>query len=147
MNEPIEILQNRWLRWGTVNNHDGKPHFHRLPLLLGKHRISIYLHHFVGPDDARDPHDHPKWFLSIGLWGSYTETRYNSGIKAGVRKFTAPWIRWFPAEHAHQLSNCNAWTLVITGPVKRQWGFWAGPHQWVDKQEYVDQVNEGLNNG
>lgn len=33
----------------------------------------IYLHHFVGDDWSRDLHDHPKRFISIGLWGSYVE--------------------------------------------------------------------------
>lgn len=33
----------------------------------------IYLHHFVGDDWSRDLHDHPKRFISIGLWGAYVE--------------------------------------------------------------------------
>jgi hypothetical protein len=33
----------------------------------------IYLHHFVGDDWSRDLHDHPKRFISIGLWGWYIE--------------------------------------------------------------------------
>lgn len=33
----------------------------------------LYLHHFVGDDWSRDLHDHPKRFISIGLWGTYVE--------------------------------------------------------------------------
>lgn len=29
----------------------------------------LYLHHFVGDDWARDMHDHPKRFITVGLWG------------------------------------------------------------------------------
>ncbi len=140
----IEILQNRWMRWGQVNNHNGKPHFRRLPLMLGKNRVSIYLHRFLGPDDARDPHDHPKWFLSIGLWGSYTERVYHRGIFVKQQYFSAPWIRLFPATHTHQLVECSGcWTLVVTGPVTRTWGFWPAPDKWVEKQAYVDEINKG----
>jgi len=39
--------------------------------LPGERRV--YLHKFVGSDWSRDLHDHPKWFVSIGLWGGYVE--------------------------------------------------------------------------
>lgn len=42
--------------------------------LLQKHgRFSIYLRHFVADDWSRGLHDHPKRFISIGLWGWYIE--------------------------------------------------------------------------
>lgn len=131
----IEILQNKWMRWGTVSNLDGTPHFHRLPLIFSKW-FSVYLHHFVGPDDARHPHDHPARFTTIGLWGSYKERLYKNGEYVGVRQSCAPWIRSFGAEHAHNIFDCNAWTLVIKGPVTRQWGFWLGRGRWQYCKDY-----------
>src|SRR6202034_4752169 len=81
----------------------------------------IYLHHFVGDDWSRDLHDHPKRFISIGLWGWYIEeTPYRGSTewaKLGnvLTTYHAPWIRTFAATHIHRLSvpTKNCWTLVI----------------------------------
>src|ERR1700756_1815271 len=42
----------------------------RLELPFG----SVRVHHWLGPDDHRALHDHPWWFLTIVLKGSYSET-------------------------------------------------------------------------
>lgn len=34
---------------------------------------AVMLHRFLGDDWSRDLHDHPKRFISIGLWGGYIE--------------------------------------------------------------------------
>lgn len=108
---------------------------------------SVYLHHFVGDDWSRDLHDHPKRFISIGLWGRYVEeTPAPSLVRAlwlnappAERVFRAPWIRTFPADHIHRLRLVNGrpcWTLVIVLKAVRRWGFW---HQgkFVGWREYV----------
>jgi len=41
--------------------------------LLKTRWFGVYLHHFVGDDWSLDLHDHPKRFVSIGLWGAYVE--------------------------------------------------------------------------
>jgi len=99
---------------------------------------ALYLHKIVGSDWAREPHDHPKDFVSIGLWGGYTEERYEhkgTGVYPSVgpvfvrmrsQRFTAPWFRKFPATHIHRLliePGKSAWTLVYVGPRKQDWGF------------------------
>lgn len=98
--------------------------------------FSIYLHHFVGDDWSRDLHDHPKRFISIGLWGWYIEEvpRFNSLFRkpwgdareTEQKIYRAPWIRTFPATHIHRLSvpSKNCWTLVIVLKPVREWGFW-----------------------
>lgn len=93
----------------------------------------VYLHHFVGDDSTLDYHDHPKRFVSIGLWGSYVEripvsdtTTLESDLKrlnelatvwgfegaAFTAKnfdvweetvYRAPWVRTFPAEWKHRI--------------------------------------------
>lgn len=70
-------------------------------VLFGTRWFKVYLHHFVGDDWAIDPHDHPKNFISIGLFGSYREFVYKDGQIAGVRLWKAPWFRRFPAAHEH----------------------------------------------
>jgi hypothetical protein len=97
--------------------------------------FSIYLHHFVGDDWSLDLHDHPKRFISIGLWGWYieetpadlaSERALLVPMETKARKYQAPWIRTFRAEHIHRLSvpSKNCWTLVIVLKPVREWGFW-----------------------
>lgn len=133
-----KAIGNRWLRWGRIRNEQGEPYLNRLPLIVWKSGWSLYLHHFIG-DDVSLPHDHPKWFISIGLWGSYKEEIFKKGVLHAVRTYTAPWIRFFPAEHQHRLfleslpelkrgklkyPSRSCWTLVISGRPFRKWGFW-----------------------
>jgi hypothetical protein len=95
---------------------------------------AVYLHHFVGDDWARDLHDHPKRFVSVGLFGSYVE---ESPI--GERVYRAPWIRTFPATHIHRLRLINkkpCWTIVIVLKAVREWGFWH-ENKWVHWRRYV----------
>ena len=113
-----------------INSGSGEPHLLRR-VFFKSNWISLYLHHFIGDDRSRDLHDHPKWFLSIGLWGSYTEE-----TREGLRHFRAPWIRWFRATHTHRILASDAWTLVITGPVVRPWGFYS-PDGWIEWRAYV----------
>lgn len=90
--------------------------------LLRRKNWSIYLHHFVGDDWSLDYHDHPKRFISFGLWGKYREA-----TPSGTKIYRAPWIRSFPATHIHRLSMIDggtAWTLVIVLKAVRPWGFW-----------------------
>lgn len=120
----------------------------------------IYLHHFVGEDWSRDLHDHPKRFISIGLWGSYIEltplplTLLNSldeKVEVGeeppffrARQYRAPWIRTFSASYQHRLIAQNCWTLVIVLKPVREWGFWHGGRfiHWRDyvKSELADKM-------
>jgi hypothetical protein len=92
-----------------------------------------YLHKFTGSDWSRDLHDHPKRFISIGLWGSYLEE-----TPSGKTRYRAPWIRTFPAIHQHRLSTPwgTCWTLVIVGLSTREWGFWH-EGQFIQWEQYV----------
>jgi hypothetical protein len=102
--------------------------------VLGR-KTAVYLHKFVGPDWSTDLHDHPKKFWSFGLSGWYDEH-----TETGVRRFVAPWFRWFPATHKHRLSGPTperpCWTLIVVGHPERAWGFWAGG-KWIDWETYV----------
>lgn len=101
--------------------------------LLKRQNYQIYIHRIVGDDWTRDLHDHPKRFLSIGLYGGYIEE-----TPKGERKYQAPWLRSFPATHIHRLRVIGrvCWTLVIVFKPMRQWGFWHNG-QWVQWETYV----------
>ena len=135
-------------------------YLHRWCLLSLPNGRRLYLHHFIGDDFAEHMHDHPKAFLSIGLWGSYIEERPrgfhysadNPGLpgapggdgsvpipEQGVIStvYRAPWIRKFPPQHIHRvLVPKRAWTLVYTGPSQRPWGFWVG-REWIPWRRYI----------
>lgn len=139
---------------------------HRCPTYLYRWTMlvtrwfKIYLHHFVGDDWSLDLHDHPKRFISIGLWGHYIETTpcevhgaAHPCYRDERKVYKAPWVRTFPATHIHRLvvPNKNCWTLVIVLKSEREWGFWHagkffhwrsyvdGPHSYIaDKMKGCD---------
>jgi hypothetical protein len=141
----VRGLVRRWLdRRREEINGDGQceTYLYRWTLLRTRWG-KLYLHHFVGSDWARDPHDHPKAFVSIGLRGSYTEHQYTPGVTAVRRSvvWRAPWIRRFPARHVHRIDATECWTLVWVGREQRPWGFWLpegrGRSQWMLWSDYV----------
>ncbi len=109
--------------------------------------FGIYLHHFVGDDWSRDLHDHPKRFISFGLWGQYEEqVGVGSDVQGFTRIYRAPWVRTFPARHIHRLRLINGrpcWTLVIVLWSVREWGFWHDG-RWFHWREYVRGVAGSL---
>jgi hypothetical protein len=104
----------------------------------------VYLHRFTGDDWSQDFHDHPKRFISIGLWGRYLElTPTGEAWPSGKPKsrycwWSAPWARSFPATHQHRIlarwGEC--WTLVIVLKTVREWGFWH-EGRFIPWAEYV----------
>lgn len=110
--------------------------------MFSRRWLGIYLHHFVDSDWSRDFHDHPRRFISIGLWGGYTEERPRTPLNQHltVRSyFRAPWLRTFNAHHIHRVilqQNRPCWTLVIVLRVTRPWGFW--PDSWVWFKDYLE---------
>jgi hypothetical protein len=82
---------------------------------------SLRLHHWLGPDDDRAFHDHPWWFTTLVLRGGYTDKS-----PAGEEHLRAGNIRYRAALHQHTVipDSGGAWTLLVTGPKIRHWGFW-----------------------
>ena len=108
--------------------------------LLDTRWFKVYLHHFVGDDWSLDLHDHPKRFISIGVWGWYFEDTPD-----GTRKYRAPWIRSFPATHIHRLRvpSKNTWTIVIVLRAVREWGFWH-EGRFIPWKQYVKGSDAAL---
>jgi hypothetical protein len=126
---------DRTFRLEEINGRERCPTYLYRWTLLKARNWSVYLHHFVGDDWSRDLHDHPKRFISIGLWGRYLEE-----TPTGSKVYRAPWIRTFPAEHIHRLSMIDGhdcWTLVVVLKAVRGWGFWNGGN-FIPWRKYVD---------
>lgn len=107
--------------------------------------FNIYLHKFCRDDDDRALHDHPWWFLSFMLYGQYTE---HAPLGSTIRKVFSFAFRKATARHRIELPKSvdgkpiPCWTLVITGPKKRVWGFWC-PKGFVPWTDFVDHTDEG----
>lgn len=107
--------------------------------------LNIYLHRFGRSDEDRALHDHPWLFnASIVLDGWLTEHTIDAGgiarrdyLSGGDWRF-----RWGPSPHRLELSGQYAWTLFITGPRVRNWGFHC-PDEWVPWQRFTDPTDSG----
>lgn len=136
----LRRLLNRFCFYETMSGAGRCPVYLERWTLFVRWGFGVYLHHFIGDDWSADPHDHPRRFITIGLRGWYWEDVFDAtGRKISSRRYTAPWIRSFPAEHLHRVraSECgNCWTLVIVCRKSRAWGF-VQDGVWIHFREYV----------
>lgn len=96
----------------------------------------LYLHKFVRSDDDRALHDHPWWYVSLLIRGGYTELTPDGPVRR-----SAPSIVFRPITHQHRVvllpdghgGERPCWTLFLTGPDVRRWGFWCGERFIVSK--------------
>lgn len=103
--------------------------------------FNIYLHQFLRDDDDRALHDHPWAFnISILLKGRYREV-LPTGSK--IRHRWLPYLRIGKAPHRVVLMGAPVWTLFITGPVVRQWGFYC-PNGWRHWREFTSSQDKGI---
>lgn len=119
--DPSNTQRDRWrnrhIRWGEWVGLPSCPYLRRWVIEFPSH-FSIRLHHFISSDDDRAFHDHPWWFVTLVLRGSYVDWS-----PSGKDRLTPGSIRYRPAHHSHTVLTEGAWTLVVTGPKMRLWGF------------------------
>lgn len=94
--------------------------------------FSIRIHHWRSSDDGRFFHDHPWNFITLVLRGSYVDVS-----TSGRESMTLGTIRYRSATHAHttEVAPSGCWTIVLTGPVVRRWGFWV-KDRWVKANKF-----------
>jgi hypothetical protein len=141
--------KNRWqVKWAEFIGPEECPLMIRWVVVtpLG----SLRLHHFLRADRDAHPHDHPWWFATVMLKGGYldrcaiecercdgkglqpsaTNTHAiclgcgGSGSTQMLDRLRRGSIRFRPALHRHWVETENSWTLVVTGRIRRSWGFW-----------------------
>jgi hypothetical protein len=82
--------------------------------------FSIRLHHWISSDDQRHFHDHPWWYWSFVLKGTYIDRSTN-----GEKLRDTFSLAKYPALHQHSvIIDKHCWTLLLTGAENRIWGFW-----------------------
>lgn len=143
--EPDEIIGNSMrsrLRDGPHKAVAGS--FMRRWFVIPKNRsFNIYVHNFTRDDDDRALHDHPWTNLSVLLDGSYIEHTIAIGgvhkrelLSAGAVKIRSPWS----AHRVECLKDKSGdpipcWTLFVTGPTQRKWGFHC-PTGWKSSKDF-----------
>lgn len=124
-----------------VTRPDGRPYLWRWHLIPKNRFFNIFLHKFISSDWARDPHDHPWAWASLGLKGSYFEYVYvirgNRPRLFDMEIRRAGKIHFAGLHYIHMVHVLNSpvWTLFITGPHRREWGFWT-KSGWVSWKNY-----------
>lgn len=124
---------------------------------------ALYVHQFLRDDDDRALHDHPWWSVSLTLRGAYCEVLpidqeqpcsldfsselFPARLRVVTRKPGALTFRSASMRHRIMVgSSSGAWTLFLTGPRLRDWGFWCR-HGFVPWQRFTDPKTAGTTTG
>lgn len=115
--------------------------------LIPRNRVfNVYLHHFMRSDYDRALHDHP-WLFNFSwlLAGDYIEhTIRAGGIEIKTYRKAGDWkFRFGAAPHRVELSDGPCWTLFITGPKWRTWGFHCPNRGFVPWYDFCLVGDEG----
>lgn len=138
----------------TVGNPDC-PIMKRLTIVRIPWLGSVRIHRFMPNADDRDVHDHPWNFLTFVLFGHYEDRRICDACEGTGRSYdevdlyacpgcggrgivlrelmTVGKVRYRSATHQHitHVGPRGCLTVVLTGPVIRDWGFMrAGDWIW-----------------
>ena len=108
--------------------------------------MGAYLHCFKRSDDDRAHHSHPWLFrLSIILRGAYTEHRILAGgiVEKRIRKAGSWSFCWGASPHRIELHDGDCWTLFITGPRVREWGFYCMERGFVHWKRFTAANDPG----
>lgn len=114
---------------------------------------SVKVHHFhrsdagvILPDGSHDPlamHDHPVDFVSILISGAYRD----HALDGTHRDYRAGDVVRHAATDAHRLEllEGRVWSVVLTGPKVRPWGFHtrAGWFPWRDLPDTAPPAQRG----
>ena len=102
--------------------------------------LNVYLHHFLRSDDDRALHDHPWPWASWLLHGRYIEHTIAAGgvhrrheRHVGSLKLALP----SRAHRVEVLPGESGWTLFITGPRVREWGFHCPEQGWIHFKRFT----------
>lgn len=139
---------------------EANPYLRRWWVIPRNPFFNVYLHQFLRSDDDRALHDHP-WLFNFSwlLKGAYLEwvppskdaafpcqngavcvpdlqTPSRVTAMGYFRTEGAVKFRWGRAPHRIELHRGKCWTLFITGPRVREWGFYC-PQGWKHWRDFT----------
>lgn len=159
------MIKESILRWARARAPDfviggtDAPYLLRWWLLPRNKFFNVYVHQFLRSDDDRAHHDHPWLFNASWLIdGEYIEHTITAGgaLVRTQRKTGAFEFRWGSAPHRLQLIGNEGdppnvpfmdaepcWTVFITGPRVREWGFCCMERGWIHWERFTAQGKPG----
>jgi len=102
--------------------------------------FNIYVHKMQADTEGRAMHDHPWVNISILLRGGYFE--HTTGRILGRIAGDIVFRRAKSRHRLEVLKGHTCWTLFITGPRFRKWGFYC-PQGWRFWKDYVNLKDPG----
>lgn len=107
--------------------------------------FKFMVHHFLPESRDRDPHDHPRPFLTVVLRGGYENHEKVADGIVRVEHMKPGTIRLRSATHAHTTyaGSNGCWTFVVMGPLERPWGFWKDG-KWWPWRIYEEKFGHGM---
>lgn len=123
-----------------------RPYLRRWHVVPHNPVCNVFLHQFLRSDDDRALHDHPWASMSILLDGCYIEHTIDAGGIHRRRLLRAGDVRVrLSGRFAHRVEMVPrddgiqpyAWSLFITGPRYRQWGFHCPMQGWVHWKQFT----------
>lgn len=123
-----------------------RPYLRRWWLIPRNKLLNVYLHQFMRSDDDRALHDHPWSNVSLLLRGMYVEHTVDAG---GINRRTVLFagdlrVRWTGRiAHRVELVDGPCWSLFITGPRYRSWGFHCPERGWVRWDKFTAANDSG----
>jgi hypothetical protein len=99
--------------------------------------VNVYVHKFPASDDPEVAHDHPWWFASLVISGSYIE---HTAGGPRTRKRASVALRSASFRHRIELPPARTGGCVPNAggdrPKVRTWGFWCAPDRFVPWDQF-----------
>jgi hypothetical protein len=125
---------------------DTRPYLRRWWLIPRNRLFNVYLHQFMRSDDDRALHDHPWMNCSVLLRGCYVEHTIDAGgINRRSFRMAGDVVVRRSGRMAHrvELVDGPCWTVFITGPRYREWGFHCPEQGWVHWKRFTATDDAG----
>lgn len=122
--KPFNKTKQFQIRWKEPLGKIECPYAYRWVFIFFGYAIRI--HKWLRSDDARYLHDHPWWFYTFVLKGSYTDVyEDNDGTRKEdhLKRFD---FRYRSSSHKHyvKVPKEGCITILFTGKPIRKWGFY-----------------------
>ncbi len=142
-----------------IKSNKGVLHFRRWKIIETPW-FAIYIHAIYQADKDKHMHDHPWDYCSIIFKGEYMEHYMempNNSVRMAfrnqrmLRDLFKPWFwgrlfKMTPYSRFHKVEKLFSpvvRSLVITGPVKHDWGYWTGKNH-IQHDIYRTLKNQGF---
>ena len=136
--KPFYKVKPFQVRWNEPLGKKECPYAYRWVFIF--FGFAIRIHKWIRSDDKRYMHNHPWWFRTFVLKGSYTDVYLDKDgniQKDLIKRFST---RYRPSSHIHyvEVPEKGCITILLTGKPINKWGFFVNgkfkrPLKFFDK--------------